>query len=116
MELNHLSFKRSPQRLLPSASNKLHFEVHYTELLDLDAADPLHPTAAVHVQGTDADAVDKAVSEHFSTYVVGRGAMPGGHSLLVSQFDNASLRALLLTYWPQMPEAFPESTPLDGMT
>lgn len=115
MKLSDLSDYRNSKPLLPPAPGKLHFEVHYTELLDLDEADPLCPTAAIHVQGTEADAVNEAVSAHFSTYVVGRGPMPGGHSLLVSQFDYAALRAFLLPYWPRMPEAFPEPAPTAEM-
>ena len=114
MKLHSLPDNRN-SGVFPLTHGKLHFEVHYTELLDLDAADPLRPTAAIHVQGAEADAVNNAVGEHFSTYVVGRGPMPGGHSLLVSRFDYAALRAFLLASWPRMPEAFPEPTPLTAM-
>jgi len=92
------------------------FSLHYTELLDLDEADPLRPIAAIHVEGPAASAIFNAVGQHFPTYVVGRGALPQskGYSLLVSQGDYPALRCFLAGSWPEMPPSFPPRAPLGG--
>lgn len=92
----------------------MQFSLHYTELLDLDAADPLRPTAAIHVEGPAARALFDAVGQHFSTYVVGRGPLPqgAGYSLLVSQGDYPALRQFLAASWPAMPVSFPARLPV----
>jgi hypothetical protein len=86
------------------------FQIFAAAYDDLHPSDPMRPAVLVHAMGETGQRCYEAVTASTSTYVIGRGPIPGGYFFTAAQQDFTELRAALIPFWPDMPLAIPQAS------